>query len=206
MVQFDLLDELCSVMLKLTKTKLAISLLLCCFAVILYPSFLTTRVPSIRADIYLTNLVVDGGRGLCIDVSRVHGNAANPSQNGTLRHADINHVLSQRAQEKIDKYRAGYAAQGVRKAFLPAVVSTSGRIHGDLLRLLYLLADNKTKRHFRDLNEVLDDDSEAYCWRRSGFFWRMRASLGLACAQATTLASQVFGKGNPRSRAGRPSV
>ena len=176
----------------------------------------TTRVPIIevqqrqlRADIYLPQMVVGVGRGLCIDVSRVHdfhGNAANPSQNGTLRHADINHVLSQRAQEKIDKYRAGYAAQGVRKAFLPAVVSTSGRIHGDLLRLLYLLADNKTKRHFRALNEVIDDDSEAYCWRRSGFFWRMRASLGLACAQATTLASQVFGKGNPRSRAGRPSV
>ena len=176
----------------------------------------TTRVPSIevqdrqlRADIYLTNMVVDGGRGLCIDVSRVHdfhGNAANPSQNGTLRHADINHVLSQRAQEKIDKYRAGYAAQDMRRAFLPAVVSTSGRIHGDLLRLLYLLADNKTKRHFRDLDEAIDVDSEAYCWRRSGFFWRMRASLGLACAQATTLSSQVFGKGNPRSRAGRPSV
>ena len=125
------------------------------------------------------------GRGLCIDVSRVHdfhGNAANPSLNGTLRHADINHVLSHRAQEKIDKYRAGYAAQDVRKAFLPAVVSTSGRIHGDLLRLLYLLADNKTKRHYRDRHEVIDDDSEAYCWRRSGFFWRMRASLGLACA------------------------
>ena len=76
--------------------------------------------------------------------SKPHGNAANPSLNGTLRHADINHVLSHRAQEKIDKYRAGYAALDVRKAFLPAVVSTSGRIHGDLLRLLYLLADNKT--------------------------------------------------------------
>ena len=105
------------------------------------------------------------------DFHDFHGNAANPSQNGTLRHADINQVLSHRAQEKIDKYRAGDAAQGVRRAFLPAVVSTSGRIHGDLLRLLYL-----------------------------------RASLGLACAQATTLSSQVFGKGNPRSRAGRPSV
>jgi gamma-glutamylcyclotransferase (GGCT)/AIG2-like uncharacterized protein YtfP len=177
----------------------------------------TKRVPTIevndrqlRADIYLPQLVVGGvGRGLCIDVSRVHdfhGNAANPSLNGTLRHADINHVLSHRAQEKIDKYRAGYAALDVRKAFLPAVVSTSGRIHGDLLRLLYLLADNKTKRHFRDRHEVIDDDSEAYCWRRSGFFWRMRASLGLACAQATTLAAQVFGKGNPRSRAGRSSA
>ena len=43
--------------------------------------------------------------------------------------------------------------------------------------LLYLLADNKTKRHFRDLDEAIDDDSQAYCWRRSGFFWRMRASL-----------------------------
>ena len=45
-----------------------------------------------------------------------------------------------------------------------------------------------------------------YCWRRSGFFWRMRASFGLACAQATTLAAQVFGKDNPRSRAGRTSA
>ena len=91
---------------------------------------------------------------------------SNPSQNGTLRHTDINLVLSQRAQEKIDKYRAGYAAQDMRRAFLPAVVSTSGRIHGDLLRLLYLLADNKTKRHFRDLDEAIDVDSDAYCWRR----------------------------------------
>ena len=177
----------------------------------------TKRVPTIevddqqlRADLYLPRMVVGGvGRGLCVDVSRVHdfhGNAANPSLNGTLRHADINKVLSHRAQEKIDKYRAGYAALDVRRAFLPAVVSTSGRIHGDLLRLLYLIADNKTKRHFRDRHEAIDDDSEAYCWRRSGFFWRMRASLGLACAQATTLAAQVFGKGNPRSRAGRTSA
>ena len=82
------------------------------------------------------------------------------------------------SQEKIDKYRAGYAALDVRRAFLPAVVSTSGRIHGDLLRLLYLIADNKTKRHFRDRHEAIDDDSEAYCWRRS----------------------------NPRSRAGRTSA
>ncbi len=176
----------------------------------------TTRVPFIevqdqqlRADIYLPHMQVDGCRGLCIDASRVHdfhGSAANPSQNGTLRHPDINLVLSHRAQEKVDKYRAGYAAQDSRRAFLPAVVSTSGRIHGEFLRLLYLLADNKTQLHFRALDEAIDVDSEAYCWRRSGFFWRMRASLGLACAQATTLSSQVFGKGNPRSRAGRPSV
>ena len=94
--------------------------------------------------------------------------------------------------------------QDSRRAFLPAVVSTSGRIHGEFLRLLYLLADNKTKLHFRALDEAIDVDSEAYCGRRNGYFWRMRASLGIACAQATTLCSRVFGKANPRSRAGRP--
>ena len=36
-------------------------------------------------------------------------------------------------KEKVDNYRAGYAAQDVRTTFLPTVVSTSGCIHGDLL-------------------------------------------------------------------------
>ena len=50
--------------------------------------------------------------------------------NGTLRHQDLDLALYQRAQVKVDKYREGYAAPGLRHAFLPAVVSTSGRIHG----------------------------------------------------------------------------
>ena len=37
-------------------------------------------------------------------------------------------TAGQRAQENVDKYQAGYAAQDSRRAFLPAVVSTSGRI------------------------------------------------------------------------------
>ena len=49
----------------------------------------------------------------------------------------------------------------MRRAFLPAVVSTSGRIHGEFPRLLYILADNKTKLHFRALDEAVDVDSEA---------------------------------------------
>ena len=86
-----------------------------------------------------------------------HGSAANPAQNGTLRHPGINLVLSHRALEKVDKYRAGYAAQDSCRALLPAVVSTSGRIHGEFLRLLCLLADNKTKLHFRALLTALDE-------------------------------------------------
>ena len=80
---------------------------------------------------------------------------------GTLRHQDIDLELVQRAQKQVDKYRGGYQAHGLRHAFMPAIVSTSGRIHGELLRLLYILADSRLPV------EV---------------FWRTRASLGLVCA------------------------
>ena len=56
------------------------------------------------------------------------------------------------------------------------------------------------------LGEAVDVDSEAYCWRWSGFFWRMRASLGLACAQATTLCTQVFGQARSRSLQYKPTI
>jgi hypothetical protein len=36
-----------------------------------------------------------------------------------------------------DRYRAGYAA--LNYAFLPCVISTSGRLHGEFLRLLYII-------------------------------------------------------------------
>ena len=79
----------------------------------------------------------------------------------------------------------GYAAQGLRHAFQPAIVSTSGRIHGELLRLLFNLADKKTSNTLQALGESIDVESEVYCRRRSGNFWRMRAALGLACVRAS---------------------
>ena len=97
----------------------------------------------------------------------------NPSLNGTLRHQDLDLALSQRARAKVDKYREGYAAQGLRHAFLPAIVSTSGRIlhiHGELLRLLFNLADKKTSNSLEALGEAIDVESEVFCRRRSGNF------------------------------------
>ena len=108
-------------------------------------------------------------------------------------------MLTQRAQEKVDKYREGYAAPGMRHAFLPTVVSTSGRVHGGLFRLLFLLADRKTTLSFEAAGEAVDVESDVYCWRRSGNFWRMRASLGLSCAQAATLCTHVVGAPSPRA-------
>ena len=76
--------------------------------------------------------------GVTVDVSTVHNfhvSADNPSLNGTLScslcHQDLDLALSQRAQAKVDKFREGYAAPGLRHctghcshAFLPAIVSS----------------------------------------------------------------------------------
>ena len=43
-----------------------------------------------------------------------HGSADNPSLDGTLRHPDIDLALSQRAKEKLNEIREGYAAPGLR--------------------------------------------------------------------------------------------
>ena len=84
---------------------------------------------------------------------------------------------------------------------MAAIDSTSGRIHGELLRLLFNLADKKTSNYFVAIGEAFDVESEVYCRRRSGNFWRMRASLGLALAQAATLGTQVIGRPHSRPRA-----
>ena len=153
------------------------------------------------ADMFSRTMDIGNLRGVAVDVSTVHdfhGSSDNPTLNGTLLHQDIDLALYQRARVKVEKYRAGYAGHPLRHAFLPAIVSTSGRIHGELLRLLFNLADKKTSNSLAALGEAIDIESEVYCRRRSGNFWRMRAALGLACAQAATLGTQVVGR--PRSR------
>ena len=46
------------------------------------------------------------------------------------------------------KYREAYAAPDRLLAFLPAIMSTSGRIHGEFLRLLYILSHRQAVNFF----------------------------------------------------------
>ena len=70
-----------------------------------------------------------------------------------------------------------------------------------------LFADRKTTslptetpRFLQALGDEVDVDSEVYCWLRGA--WCMRATLGLMCAQAASLCTQVVG--HTRSRRSRP--
>ena len=124
------------------------------------PPIALTQGKHIVGDLCVSNMTVAGLRGVVDDASLVHdfqGSTDNPAMNGTLRHQDIDLELpSQRAQKKVDKDHGGYQAHGLRHAFLSAIVSTSGRIHGEQLRLLYPVPPSFGCRDCcRDSNEDL---------------------------------------------------
>ena len=82
------------------------------------------------------------------------------------------------------------------KAFLPLIMSTSGRLHGEFVRLLYILAHQRAVRFFDPLG--YEPCCEELCQRHGSFFFQHRARIGLAGAQATALRMG----GNTRPPAG----
>ena len=100
-------------------------------------------------------------------------------RNGHLCYDDPNLLLNNAASAKVQKYCEDYSASDVNKAFLPALLSTSGRIHGEFLRLLVILAHRQTVKFIETIGE--EPSNEAFNWRRAEYFFHNRATTGLAC-------------------------
>jgi hypothetical protein len=84
-----------------------------------------------------------GSRSLVFDLIITHdryGSSSHVQQNGLLSHPqDLDAPLRLAALRKIDGYRQQYA-DNHNISFLPAIMSTSTRVHGEFLRLLFLQA------------------------------------------------------------------
>ena len=91
--------------------------------------------------------------GLVVDVVCTHefggSHLADVSLNGQLRYHDPNWLLENEASKKVERYRDWYVNRnGTTYDFLPCAMTSSGRIHGEFLRLLYILAHRRTKKYF----------------------------------------------------------
>jgi hypothetical protein len=64
-------------------------------------------------------------------------------------------------------------------------MSTSGRIHGEFLRLLFFLSNKQAYDYFAALG--YEAHKEEFCHRRGVFFHRKRCTISMACAQAVAL-------------------
>jgi len=83
---------------------------------------------------------------LLVDVNLRHnfiGAGQIGQHEGQLRNPDHpGHILESAATDKIRNYRDAYR-RNRHVVFLPALISTSGRIHGELLRLIFFVDCSK---------------------------------------------------------------
>ena len=78
----------------------------------------------------------------------------------------------------------------VRLAFLPACMSTSGRIHGEFLRLLFFLSNKQADDYFAALG--YEAHKEEFCHRRGVFFYRNRCTTVTVTTHTVTIAAQLY--------------
>ena len=78
------------------------------------------------------------------------GSSTDPTLNGHLRYPNkLDQSLNDAAADKIRKYRADYNNNPPNTvSFMPAIASTSGRLHSEFVRLLFLQAHRETDRFF----------------------------------------------------------
>ena len=109
-------------------------------------------------------------------------------RNGEASHADANGALDAAVKAKLDNYLHDYNERNF--FFLHTVMTTSGRISGDFLRLLYILSNRQADNYFTHMG-LLDPSTKAFKQRRGTYFYYNRAAIGLACAQATAMRIDI---------------
>jgi hypothetical protein len=94
---------------------------------------------------------------LVLDLRIAHdrlGSSSDPNINGHLHYPDdIDRSLNEAAADKIRQYRANYNNNPSNAiSYIPAVASTSGRLHSAFVRPVFLQAHRETNR-FLQLQE-----------------------------------------------------
>jgi hypothetical protein len=82
----------------------------------------------------------------------------------------------------------GYTT-GSRLSFLPAIMTTSSRMHGEFLRLLFLQAHRETTAHFiaTGLPSQQTRSDNAFRFKRAAFYMGLKSKVGLVAAKASAL-------------------
>ncbi len=132
-----------------------------------------------------------GSRNLVFDLSIARnrfGSSSHVQQNGSLSHPqDLDCPMRVAAQRKTNAYMQTYA-DNQNISFLPAIMSTSNRMHCEFLRLLFLQAHRETESHFTVAGMPSQrNQSESFWFKHAAFYQGLKSKVGLAAAKAATL-------------------
>ncbi len=116
------------------------------------------------------------------------GSSSDPTLNGTLHYPnpnDIDRSLNEAAADKIRKYRSDYNNNPPNAiSFMTTMAGTSGRLHSEFIRLLFLQAHRETDRFFaasgvQSAQSTWGHRTSTYAAPRSLRWWSQNADLFL---------------------------
>ena len=128
---------------------------------------------------------------LVLDLRIAHdrfGSSSDLSLNGHLHYPnDLDRSLNEAAADKIRQYRADYNNRPSNAiSFMPAIASTSGRLHSEFVRLLFLQTHRKTVGFFAS-GVQLAQFNTMYHYRRAAFSSQLKSKVGHILAKAAAL-------------------
>ena len=119
------------------------------------------------------------------------GSSADPTLNGHLKCPNnLDQSLNDAAADKIRIYRADYNNRPPSAvSFMPAIASTSGRLHSEFVRLLFLQTHRETDLFFADSGVQSEQSTSGgfFHFRRAAFSSGLKSKVGLALAKAVVL-------------------
>ena len=72
-------------------------------------------------------------------------------------------------------------------SFMPAVTSTSGNVHRELLRILFLQAHRETEEYFERSGLPSQSDTDFFKFKRAAVHGAIKSKAGLAFAKAASM-------------------
>ena len=145
-----------------------------------------------RGDVQIKGYLKHNGveRDLVYDLSVTHerwGATDEPSKNGQLCYPDdIDRPLREAAQKKVLKYQNAYANDH-SITFMPAIASTTGRLHAEFLRLLFWHAHRESEELFKLTGQLAQPNQDAVFSKRAAFFNSLKGKVGHIMAKASAL-------------------
>jgi hypothetical protein len=129
------------------------------------------------------------------------GSSTDPSLNGHLKYPkNLDQSLNDAAADKIRKYRADYNNRPPSAvSFMPAIPSTSGRLHSEFVRLLFLQDHRETDRFFAVSGVQLAQTHPGgqFTFLRTAFLTQLQSKVGLDLAKASSLRVNLNLNGVP---------
>ena len=141
---------------------------------------------------------------LVLDLRITHerfGRSSDLSINGNLHYSnDKDRSLNEAAADKILKYHADYNNNPpISTAFIPAITSTSGRLHSEFIRLLFLQVHGETDRLFAasGVQPAQSTTGGLFHFKRVAFSSQLRSKVGSILTKVAVLRVNLNVDGAP---------